>query len=156
MNSPLRNWSLRNRLTAGVLALSAIGFIGAGLVVQKSLQGYLIGQIDEQLISVVGGTSQRLNAAGIANDEEVNPNHDEQGENASSRSAAAPVTPLNRIPSSTSVTLLDQSGGFVGGLGGDLNANRITDFIAGWTPEVAASFGSEPFTLETPGITDCP
>ena len=68
MNSPLRNWSLRNRLTAGVLALSAIGFIGAGLVVQKSLQGYLIGQIDEQLISVVGGTSQRLNAAGIAND----------------------------------------------------------------------------------------
>ena len=151
MNSPLRNWSLRNRLTAGVLALSAIGFIGAGLVVQKSLQGYLIGQIDEQLISVVGGTSQRLNAAGIANDEEVNPNHDEQGENTSSRSAAAPVTPLNRIPSSTSVTLLDQSGGFVGGLGGDLNANRITDFIAGWTPEVAASFGSEPFTLETPG-----
>ena len=76
MNSPLRNWSLRNRLTAGVLALSAIGFIGAGLVVQNSLHGYLIGQVDDQLTSVIGGTSQRLNQAGIANDEEVNPNDD--------------------------------------------------------------------------------
>jgi len=47
MNSPLRHWSLRNRLTAGVLTLSAIGFIGAGLVVERSLHSYLIGQIDE-------------------------------------------------------------------------------------------------------------
>ena len=148
MNSPLRNWSLRNRLTAGVLALSAIGFIGAGLVVQQSLQGYLIGQIDDQLVSVVGGTSQRLNAAGIANDEEVNPNHNEEDEH--SQKQAAPVTPLNRIPTSTSVTLLNQSGAFVGGIGGDLNANKITDFISGWTPEKVASFGNKPFTLETP------
>ena len=72
MNSPLRNWSLRNRLTVGVLILSALGFIGGGLVVQTSLRGYLIGQIDEQLTSVIGGTSQRLNAAGIINDDEVN------------------------------------------------------------------------------------
>ncbi len=151
MNSPLRNWSLRNRLTAGVLALSAIGFIGAGLVVQNSLHGYLIGQVDDQLLSVVGGTSQRLNQAGIANDEEVNPNHNEEGENTPKRSGASPLTPLNRIPTSTSVTLLDQSGEFVGGIGGDLNANRITDFIIGWTPERIASFGDKPFTLETPG-----
>jgi two-component system OmpR family sensor kinase len=151
MNSPLRNWSLRNRLTAGVLALSAIGFIGAGLVVQKSLHGYLIGQIDDQLISVVGGTSQRLNQAGITNDEEVNPNHNEEDERSIKRAAAAPVTPLNRVPTSTSVTLLDESGVLVGGLGGDLNANRITDFIIGWTPEVAASFGDRPFTLKAPG-----
>jgi len=148
MNSPLRNWSLRNRLTAGVLALSAIGFIGAGLVVQQSLQGYLIGQIDDQLISVVGGTSQRLNAAGIVNDEEANPSHDERREGRQRQEA--PVTPLNRIPTSTSVTLLNQSGAFMGGIGGDLNANKITDFIAGWTPEKVASFGDKPFTLETP------
>ena len=79
MNSPLRNWSLRNRLTAGVLALSAIGFIGAGLVVQESLQGYLIHQIDDQLISVIGGTADRLDRAGIernSDDEnEVENNH---------------------------------------------------------------------------------
>ena len=150
MNSPLRNWSLRNRLTAGVLALSAIGFIGAGLVVQNSLHGYLIGQVDDQLTSVIGGTSQRLNQAGIANDEEVNPNDDE-GTRAPKRGANAAVTPLNRIPTSTSVSLLDSSGSFVGGIGGDLNANRIADFIVGWTPEKVASFGSKPFYLVTPG-----
>ena len=149
MNSPLRNWSLRNRLTAGVLTLSAIGFIGAGLVVERSLHSYLIGQIDEQLLSVVGGTSQRLNQAGIVNDDEVNPNGEEDDERRQARAASA--TPLNRIPTSTSVTVLDQSGAFVGGLGGDLNANRITDFIGGWTPEVVAAFGDEPFTLQTPG-----
>ena len=151
MNSPLRNWSLRNRLTAGVLALSAIGFIGAGLVAQSSLHGYLIGQIDDQLISVVGGTSQRLNQAGIANDEEVNPNDDDDNQHSPRRAAATPLTPLNRIPTSTSVTLLDRSGAFVGGIGGDLNANRITDFIVGWTPERVASFGAQPFNLQTPG-----
>ncbi len=151
MDSPLRNWSLRNRLTAGVLVLSAIGFIGAGLVVQNALHGYLIGQVDDQLLSVVGGTSQRLNQAGIANDEEVNPNNDEESENAQKRAGSTPITPLNRIPTSTSVTLLDNSGAFVGGIGGDLNANRIADFISGWTPEKIAAFGSAPFTLQTPG-----
>ena len=150
MNSPVRNWSLRNRLTAGVLALSAIGFIGAGLVVQNSLHGYLIGQVDDQLISVIGGTSQRLNQAGIANDEAVNPNDDE-ATSAPKRGATSTVTPLNRIPTSTSVSLLDNSGNFVGGIGGDLNANRIADFIVGWTPKKVASFGSKPFYLETPG-----
>ena len=150
MNSPLQNWSLRNRLTAGVLALSAIGFIGAGLVVERSLHSYLIGQIDDQLISVVGGTSQRLNLAGIVNDENVNPNDDENDDEKRAI-APTPITPLNRIPTSTSVTLLDQSGAFVGGIGGDLNANRITDFIGGWTPEVVATFGDRPFTLQTPG-----
>ena len=150
MNSPLRHWSLRNRLTAGVLALSAIGFIGAGLVVERSLHSYLIGQIDEQLLSVVGGTSQRLNQAGIVNDDEVNPNGEEENDERR-QGRAASATPLNRIPTSTSVTVLDQSGAFVGGLGGDLNANRITDFIGGWTPEVVAAFGDEPFTLETRG-----
>jgi len=150
MNSPVRNWSLRNRLTAGVLALSAIGFIGAGLVVQNSLHGYLIGQVDDQLTSVIGGTSQRLNQAGIANDEEVNPNDDE-ATHVPKRGANSAVTPLNRIPTSTSVSLLDKSGSFVGGIGGDLNANRIADFIVGWTPKMVASFGSKPFYLETPG-----
>lgn len=150
MNSPVRNWSLRNRLTAGVLALSAIGFIGAGLVVQNSLHGYLIGQVDDQLISVIGGTSQRLNQAGIANDEAVNPNDDEET-SVPKRGATSTVTPLNRIPTSTSVSLLDNSGNFVGGIGGDLNANRIADFIVGWTPKKVASFGSKPFYLETPG-----
>ena len=149
MKSPLRNWSLRNRLTAGVLVLSAIGFIGAGVVVQKSLSSYLIGQVDEQLLSVIGGTSQRVNQAGIVNDDESNPNYSENDE--SPKKAAAPVTPLNRVPTAISVTLLDSNGAFVGGIGGDLNASKIADFVTGWSPEKIASLGSKPFTLEVPG-----
>ncbi len=151
MNSPVRNWSLRNRLTAGVLVLSAIGFIGAGLVAQNSLHGYLIGQIDDQLNSVVGGTSARLNQAGIANDDEVNPNNDDGVGHTPKRAGSAAVTPLNRIPTSTSVTLLDRNGAFVGGIGGDLNANRISDFIIGWTPQMVSGLEDKPFILETPG-----
>ena len=151
MNSPVRNWSLRNRLTAGVLVLSAIGFIGAGLVAQNSLHGYLMGQIDDQLVGVVGGTSARLNQAGIANDDEVNPNNDDGVSRTPKRAGSAAVTPLNRIPTSTSVTLLDRNGAFVGGIGGDLNANRISDFIVGWTPKMVSGVGDRPFILETPG-----
>lgn len=149
MQSPLRNWSLRNRLTAGVLILSAIGFIGAGVVVQKSLSSYLIGQVDEQLLGVIGGTSQRVNQAGIVNDDESNPNYSENDE--SPRKTTAPVTPLNRVPTAISVTLLDRSGTFVGGIGGDLNASKIADFVTGWSPRKIASLGSRPFTLEVPG-----
>ena len=152
MNSPLRNWSLRNRLTVGVLILSALGFIGGGLVVQTSLRGYLIGQIDEQLTSVIGGTSQRLNAAGIINDDEVNPGEaGEENENGRMRAQNKAVTPLNRIPTSISVSLLDSNGAFVGGIGGDLNTNRIADFIVGWTPQEIAMLGDRPFTLRTQG-----
>jgi len=39
------NSSLRNRLTIGVLVLSAIGFIGAGVGSQALLRNYLIHQL---------------------------------------------------------------------------------------------------------------
>ena len=152
MNSPIRNWSLRNRLTVGVLLLSAIGFIGAGLSSQFLLRSYLMSQVDEQLSSVIGGTANRVNIAGIANDEEVNPKHSEDDEHTPMRaSGAAPMTPLNRVPTSISVTVLDPFGNLIGGIGGDLNTNRISDYLNGMTPNQVASFGSEPFTVEAPG-----
>jgi two-component system OmpR family sensor kinase len=141
MNSPLRNWSLRNRLTAGVLVLSAIGFIGAGFVVQNTLQGYLIGQVDNQLLSVIGGTSARVGKAGIA--------HEENDENITP--ATTQVTPLNRVPTTVSVTLLNSTGNLVGGIGGDLNSNRITDFVVGLLPADVQKYGNQPFTIKTPG-----
>ncbi|MDO8645995.1 MAG: HAMP domain-containing sensor histidine kinase [Candidatus Planktophila sp.] len=150
MNSPIRNWSLRNRLTVGVLLLSAIGFIGAGLTSQFLLRSYLMSQVDEQLNSVIGGTTNRVNAAGIVNDEEVNPKHSGDTEHMPMR-AAAPMTPLNRVPTSISVTVLDPFGNLIGGIGGDLNTNRIADYLQGMIPSQVASFGSEPFTVEAPG-----
>ena len=145
MKSPLRNWSFRNRLSVGVLVLSAIGFIGAGFVAQNSLRMYLIGQVDDQLLSVIGGTTNRVNEAGIVNDEDANPKHPEDNE------VARSATPLNRVPSTISVTVLDPFGNLIGGIGGDLNANKITDFVTGLLPSQIAAFGHKPFTIQAPG-----
>jgi two-component system, OmpR family, sensor kinase len=132
------NTSLRNRLTIGVLVLSAIGFVGAGFGSQALLRNYLIGQVDEQLISVVGGVSERLDRAGIESD-----NDDD--------AATRTVTPLNRVPTSISVTVLDPFGNLIGGIGGDLNSNEITDYVRGLLPGEVAAYGSKPFTIQAPG-----
>ena len=138
MRSPFANSSLRNRLTVGVLVLSAFGFIGAGVGSQALLQDYLIQQVDDQLLSVVGGVADRLDQAGIARDD-----GDDQ--------AARASTPLNRVPTSISVTVLDPFGNLVGGIGGDLNSNQVTDYVKGLLPGQVAAFGSKPFTVEAPG-----
>jgi two-component system OmpR family sensor kinase len=137
MRSPFANSSLRNRLTVGVLILSAFGFAGAGFGAQALLQNYLIHQVDDQLLSVVGGVADRLDQAGIANDNE-NP-------------SARATTPLNRVPTSISVTVLDPFGNLVGGIGGDFNSNKISDYVKGLLPGQVAAFGSKPFTIEAPG-----
>ena len=140
MKSPFANSSLRNRLTVGVLVLSAFGFAGAGFGAQALLQNYLIRQVDEQLLSVVGGTADRLDQAGIARDED-----------GGSPQAARAATPLNRVPTSISVTVLDPFGNLIGGIGGDFNSNKITDYVKGLLPGQVAAFGSKPFTIEAPG-----
>lgn len=137
MKSPFANSSLRNRLTVGVLILSAFGFAGAGFGAQALLQNYLIHQVDDQLLGVVGGVADRLDQAGIANDDE----------NPSARAA----TPLNRVPTSISVTVLDPFGNLVGGIGGDFNSNKITDYVKGLLPGQVAAFGAKPFTVEALG-----
>jgi two-component system OmpR family sensor kinase len=142
MKSPFANSSLRNRLTVGVLVLSAIGFIGAGVGAQALLKDYLINQVDDQLLSVVNGTADRLDQAGIARDDD--------GDGRGPQSARA-ITPLNRVPTSISVTVLDPFGNLVGGIGGDLNSNQVTDYVMGLLPGQVAAFGSKPFTIEAPG-----
>ena len=139
MNRPLANSSLRNRLTVGVLVLSAFGFAGAGFGAQALLKDYLMHQVDAQLLSVVGGTANRLDQAGIAHEE----NDDQR--------AAVAATPLNRVPTTISVTVLDPFGNLVGGIGGDLNSNQITEYVKGLLPGQVAAFGSRPFTLDAPG-----
>jgi len=142
MTRPLANSSLRNRLTVGVLVLSAIGFIGAGVGSQALLRNYLIHQVDEQLLSVVGGTATRLDQAGIAQDEKNDP---------ATATTTRAATPLNRVPTTISVTVLDPFGNLVGGIGGDLNSNQITEYVKGLLPGQVAAFGSKPFTLDAPG-----
>ena len=137
------NSSLRNRLTIGVLVLSAIGFVGAGVGSQALLRDYLINQVDAQLLSVVAGTQERLDRAGIERDSD--------DDNDVDPSAARAATPLNRVPTSISVTVLDPFGNLVGGIGGDFNSNQITDYVKGLLPGQVAAYGSKPFTIEAPG-----
>jgi len=148
--SPLRTWSLRSRLVLGVVLLSAAGFILSSIVAQQALRSYLLQQVDSELLTLSGSSLPRIAEAGIARDEDDLNNG--RGENRM-KAAQAPIarTPLQRIPTSTSVTLLDAQGRVLGGLGGDLNALSITDFLNGLTPAEAASHHGEPFTIDAKG-----
>jgi len=148
MTSPLRTWSLRSRLTLGVVALSAVGFLTSSLVAQSALKSYLTSQIDHQLEAIAGGTLPRIVSSGIAH-ETFETNKDDDGNNLPA--SAAPSTPLQRIPTTTSLTVLDSQGKIVGGLGGDLNSASISDYVKGLLPEEVAQHGDKAFTIEAPG-----
>jgi len=147
MTSPFSQWSLRNRLVLGVVVLSTLGFITSGVVAQKQIESFLIHQIDDQLMNVASGALPRVNLAGIVDDD----NFEERGGRNKRDGDDAPPTPLNQVPTSTSLTLLDGSGAVVAGIGGDLNTVSVRDYIAGYSPEEVAEFEGEPFTINTEG-----
>ena len=147
MSRPFSQWSLRNRLVLGVVILSTLGFIASGVVAQNQLKSFLIHQIDDQLINVGSGALPRVNLAGIVDDDEYQerrgrPERDDDD---------VPQTPLDRVPTSTSLTLLDSNGAVVGGIGGDLNRVSVRDYIAGYTPTEVAEFEGRPFTIKAKG-----
>ena len=150
MRSPLRTWSLRSRLVLGVVLLSAAGFILSSVVAQQALRSYLLQQVDSELLTLSGSSLPRIAEAGIARDED-DLNNGRGGNRMHSDDAPIARTPLQRIPTSTSVTLLDAEGRVLGGLGGDLNALSITDFLNGLTPAEAASHNGEAFTIDAKG-----
>lgn len=147
MTSPFSQWSLRNRLVLGVVILSTLGFTASGVVAQKQLESFLIHQIDDQLLSVASGSLPQVNRAGIINDDE----YQERRGRKERDSDTVPQTPLDRVPTSTSLTLLDANGAVVGGIGGDLNSVSVTDYIAGYSPAEVAAFEGRPFTVKAKG-----
>jgi two-component system OmpR family sensor kinase len=152
MTSPFSQWSLRNRLVLGVVILSTLGFITSGVVAQKQIESFLIHQIDDQLVNVASGSLPRVNLAGIVDDEEFQERRGFRGrDDGDDGDADAPQTPLDRVPTSTSVTLLDANGAVVGGIGGDLNTVSVRDYIAGYSPEEVAQFEGKPFTVKAEG-----
>jgi len=151
MKSPFSQWSLRNRLVLGVALLSALGFIASGVVAQKSLETFLIHQIDDQLLIVAGGALPRISQAGIVNDEESqsprafasrqgggNNNYDD-----------IPITPLTSVPTTTSLTLLNANGNVIGRLGGGLNRVAASDYLEGISLTETTGFAGKPFTLKS-------
>ena len=149
MKSPFRTWSLRSRLVLGVVILTAAGFVLSSFVARQSLQSYLLQQVDTQLVSLSGDTLPRIVEAGIARDSDDFEESHEPGHN---RPSERPRTPLTRIPTSTSVTLLDSTGAVTAALGGDYNTAPVTDYLAGFTPSKAAQYQGKPFTIETDGV----
>ena len=147
MTSPFSQWSLRNRLVLGVVILSTLGFITSGVVAQKQLQSFLIHQIDDQLFNVASGALPRVNLAGIVDDDDFEETRGRNGRDDDD----APQTPLNRVPTSTSLTLLDADGAVVAGIGGDLNTVSVRDYISGYSPAEVAEFEAEPFTVRAEG-----
>jgi two-component system OmpR family sensor kinase len=147
MSSPFSRWSLRNRLVLGVVILSTLGFTASGVVAQKQIESFLVHQIDDQLINVGSGALPRVNLAGIVNDEE----YQERRGRPERDDDEVPQTPLDRVPTSTSLTLLDGTGAVVGGIGGDLNTVSVRDYLAGYTPAQVAEFQGRPFTIKAKG-----
>jgi two-component system OmpR family sensor kinase len=151
MNSSLSTWSLRSRLILGIVILSAAGFVLSSFVAQQALRSYLLQQVDSELLSLSQSSLPRIAAAGIIDDPDDNYSHHDQVKPESTPSTSA-HTPLRRIPTTTSITLLDRTGKITGELGGDLNAAPINGYLTGITPEVAASFNGRPFTITTEGV----
>jgi two-component system OmpR family sensor kinase len=155
VSNPLSLWSLRNRLIVGVVVLSALGFIASDLVARSSLQSFLMAQVDTQLKSVAGGSVLRLDRAGIAPDENATlpPSNDETSPTPPSAKAQtrSPLSPLRQVPTTMSVTLLNPAGKVLGVIGGDLNTQAISNFVAGFTPAMVANHKNLPFTIEAPG-----
>ncbi len=157
VSNPLSLWSLRNRLIVGVVVLSALGFIASDVAARSALHSYLINQVDAQLASVAGGSTLRLDRAGIAPDENssmvMEPQSTDGNTTTSPKksSGTATMQPLRQVPTAMSVTLLNPSGKVIGVIGGDLNTQAITNFIGGLTPAEVLKHKNQPFTLDVPG-----
>ena len=70
MKSPFSNWSLLNRLTLGVVLLSTLGFVASDIAAQSLLRNYLTHEVDNELLSIAGGSIPRLERAGIQSDDD--------------------------------------------------------------------------------------
>jgi two-component system OmpR family sensor kinase len=142
MKSPTSNWSLLNRLTLGVVLLSTLGFVASDIAAQSLLRNFLTHEVDNELLSIAGGSIPRLERAGIQSDDD----------NFAAREGRdVEPAPLRNIPTATSVTLIGPAGVVLGQIGGDLNASEITNYLNRISPNKVAKHRGRPFTIEAPG-----
>lgn len=141
-------WSLRSRLTLGILLLTAFGFILSSVVAKQALEGYLIGQVDNQLISLSKTSLPIIAVAGIVR-EEAEEEFEHRGEGRGRQEAPPrPRNPFSRIPTTTSLTVLDAKGFITGKLGGDLNSAQIADYLSRFSVGEVKAKAGKPFTVE--------
>jgi two-component system OmpR family sensor kinase len=142
----LRTWSLRSRLTLGIILLTAFGFILSSLVAKQALEGYLVGQVDNQLTTLTKSSLPIIASAGIAQEEkQENFQHRQEGRGGEE---PRPRNPFSRIPTATSITVLDIDGNVTGTLGGDLNSVRAADYLSGLSLQEILQERGRPFTVK--------
>jgi two-component system OmpR family sensor kinase len=145
----LGTWSLRGRLTLGILLLTAFGFVLSSIVAKQALESYLIGQVDSQLTSLTKSSLPIIAAAGIVREEEEEEFQERRGEGRGREAnPPRPRNPFSRIPTATSITVLDINGAVTGSLGGDLNSARAADYVAGLTLQDVLLENGQPFTVK--------
>lgn len=143
----LRTWSLRSRLTLGILLLTAFGFILSSLVAKQALESYLVGQIDTQLVTLSKTSLPIIAVAGIVREEEEE-FREHRGGDREDRGPQGPRNPFSRIPTATSLTVLDGDGNITGTLGGDLNTAQVADYLKGFNLASVAATEGKPFTVK--------
>ena len=132
VRTPLSLWSLRNRLILAAVVLTALAISASDFAANTALRSYLISQVDQELLSISGGSLTRLDRAGIEEENESN-----------SDSPFREFRPLRGVPTSASVTLLDVDGNLIGRVGGDLSKEQIA--VVGMPITEVESKGNKPF-----------
>ena len=135
VRTPLSLWSLRNRLILAAVVLTALAISASDFAANTALRSYLISQVDQELLSISGGSLTRLDRAGI---EEENPSE--------VNSPFTEFRPLRGVPTSASVTLLDVDGNLIGRVGGDLSKEQIA--VVGMKIAEVSAKGNKPFTIK--------
>ncbi len=138
VRTPLSLWSLRNRLILAAVVLTALAISASDFAANTALRSYLISQMDQELLSISGGSLTRLDRAGIEEENQFDDN-----------SPFREFRPLRGVPTSASVTLLDVDGNLIGRVGGDLSKEQIA--VVGMTISEIQEKGSKPFTIKGNG-----
>ena len=150
MSLSLKHWTLRSRLALGVVLLSLLAFTLFGAVTSQALKNYMLTQIDTQLQSIAGGTLPRIQQGGIVREQYEVGDENRTRPSPNSPHVSANKSPLSRIPTSTSVSLLDATGSVIGEIGGDFNKLSVSTYLKGLTPPVVALHNQIPFTVDAP------
>ena len=96
--------------------MAGLAIIASDFAANAALRGYLISQVDNQLINISANSLNRLDRAGIA-----------PAEIDKDDSPFKILAPLRGVPTATSVTLLDIDGALIGQVGGE----GVADVAAG-------------------------
>jgi two-component system OmpR family sensor kinase len=135
VRTPLSLWSLRNRLILSAVAMAGLAIIASDFAANAALRGYLISQVDNQLINISSSSLNRLDRAGIA-----------PAEIDKDDSPFKILAPLNGVPTAASVTLLDIDGSLIGQVGGELGGKSFA--VTGMQVSEVAKYKNKPFTID--------